>query len=110
MIHDLLLLQRHVRGFPTLSIRWDEGAGTFTGRDAARALEMVERAAQAGYVQIDPIPSSHELGAEPMKSRTDLAAIFEPYYILPSLFAEAMPIALSDDEDEEDDDGLQRVY
>jgi hypothetical protein len=108
MKHDLLLLSRG--GLRTLSIRWDEDAGTFTRRDAARALELVESAAQAGCVQIHPIPSSHKLSAEPMKSRTDLAAIFEPYYILPPLFAEAMPAAPSDDEDEGDDDGLQRVY
>lgn len=101
MTHDLLLLPLEGVRFPALSVRWDESAGTFTGRDAERARYMVHEADRMRFVPIPPHPSSHELSPEPARSRTDLAAIFGRWYVLPSLLADAMPAVGESGEDDD---------
>jgi hypothetical protein len=91
MTHDLLLLPLEGVRFPALSVRWDESAGTFTGRDAERVRYMVHEADRMRFVPIHPHPCSHELSADPARSRADLAAILARWYILPSLLAAALP-------------------
>lgn len=103
MKHDLLLLPLPRCLFPAISVLWDEDAGTFAGRDADRVREFVYQATKDGGVAIEPHPTSHQLSAEPAKSRADMAAIFGRYYILPSLLAEAIPV--DGDEDDAGDDG-----
>ncbi len=90
-------------GTDVLSIRWDEDAGTFTGRDAERARELVRYAEQARFVAIHPHPCSHELSANPMRSRADLAAVFGRSYILPAILLEALPCGEGGDGDPGED-------
>jgi len=75
-----------------LSFRWDEDAGVFTGRDAALTLAFVDDARAQGGASIHPIPCTHDLSPDPMRSRADLAAIFGMHYMLPSVWADALPV------------------
>lgn len=85
--HRLHLLSRH--SAPALMpmehagllFEWNEEEGTFSGRDAERAREIVAAAERAGLV-----------GSDAMRSRADLAAAFAPLFVLPPYLAEARPI------------------
>ena len=50
---------------------WDEATGAISGPSAVTILTM----AREGGVSLHPHPSYHAFGAEPLKSRTDLAAM-----------------------------------
>lgn len=58
---------------------WDEVAGTVSGPDA----DYIRSRAAAGGMPINPPPSHHEFSAEPLKSRTDVAAIIGLWHRVP---------------------------
>ena len=58
-------------GVEPLVFEWDERSGTVTGPGAA----LVKALAADGGVPLHPAPAWHAFGAEPLKSRADLAAI-----------------------------------
>ncbi len=114
MLHDVYLLPARLRGshLPTpdwgLVFVWDECAGTFDGRDARIAREMVDAARLARFVAIEPHPSSHKVSPEPERCRADIAAIFGQWYALPEWLESARPIGESANDDEAGEAG--RVY
>jgi hypothetical protein len=69
-----------------LWVWWDEDAGTFWGRGARHARELVANARQSW-----PHASSHELSDDPARSRVDIAAIFGQLYLLPPWLDGARP-------------------
>lgn len=58
----------------------------------ARKLQAASRSTRSRPRTISP---------EPMRSLSDLAAIFVPYYVLPRILDEAMPAAPEHDPDEQ---------
>lgn len=73
-----------------LSFWIDVDAGELGGRDADRVRDFFDSAMRAGSVAIEPHPNSHAV-TDPYRTPADVAAIFAPYYILPSWLAEALP-------------------
>jgi len=72
---------------------WDEETGTVSGPSA----DEIRRIAAGRGVSRHPIPSSHRFGPEPLKSRTDLAAIVGEFHQLPPELADAYPRHPDDD-------------
>lgn len=71
---------------------WDSVSGTVSGTSA----ELIRQAAAEGGTRVHPMPAFHEFGAEPLKSRTDMAAIIGLLHQLPTELADAYPVV--DDE------------
>jgi hypothetical protein len=67
---------------------WDDEAGTVSGPGA----EDILRWAAAGGVPMHPMPAGHTFSAEPLKSRTDLAAIIGLLHRLPPELQDAYPL------------------
>lgn len=80
---------------------WDDEAGTVSGPSAADIMQVVH----SGGVPMHPMPVAHTFSAEPLKSRTDLAAIIGHRHRLPVALKDAYPelIEGEDDPDYEDD-------
>lgn len=78
---------------------WDEEAGTVSGPGAAEILRWVA----AGGVPMHPAPASHTFSADPLKNRTDMAAILGLLHRLPPDLQGAYP-QLVDEGGEEDPD------
>lgn len=66
---------------------WDEETGTVSGPDADFILES---ASSAG-IQIHPLPSYHTFSAQPLKSRTDMAAIIGLWHRVPEALLACYP-------------------
>lgn len=70
-----------------LVFEWDERTGAVTGPSA----ELVKEAAADGGVPLHPAPAWHPFGAEPLKSRADVAAIIGHLHQLPEDLAGDYP-------------------
>ena len=70
-----------------LVFEWDALTGAVTGPSAAQVKEV----AADGGVPLHPAPAWHTFGAEPLKSRTDLAAIIGHLHQLPDDLIDAYP-------------------
>lgn len=66
---------------------WDEETGTVSGPDAAELLTI----ASWGGIGAHPVPAAHKFGPEPLKSKTDLAAIIGWRHALPDDLAPFYP-------------------
>jgi len=58
---------------------WDEEAGVVSGRDA----DIIQDMATWGEISAHPYPWAHTFGPEPLKSKTDMAAIIGWEHELP---------------------------
>lgn len=76
---------------------WDDEAGTVSGPGA----EEIMRWASAGGVPMHPMPAGHTFSAEPLKSRTDMAAIIGLQHLLPPELADAYPALVEGEDDPE---------
>lgn len=88
-----------------LDFFWNEETGEVSGKSA----EAVRRWAELGgtYVATHPEPSSHQLSSEPLKNRTDMAALIGYWYELPEELKGYYPMI----EDEEAmDDASFKVF
>ena len=70
-----------------LVFEWDALTGAVTGPSAAQVKEV----AADGGVPLHPAPAWHTFGAEPLKSRADLAAIVGHLHQLPGELAGDYP-------------------
>lgn len=70
-----------------LVFEWDERTGAVTGPSA----DLVKEVAADGGVPLHPAPAWHTFGAEPLKSRTDMAAIIGHLHQLPDDLIDAYP-------------------
>ena len=75
-------------GVEPLVFEWDERSGTVTGPGAA----LVKALAADGGVPLHPAPAWHSFGAEPLKSRADVAAIIGHLHQLPDELAADYPV------------------
>jgi hypothetical protein len=66
---------------------WDVDAGTVAGPDAAEILT----AASWGGIGAHPAPAAHKFSPEPLKSKTDMAAIVGWRHVLPDDLAPFYP-------------------
>ncbi len=80
---------------------WDVTTGAVFGPAAARILDM----ATWGTVSAHPSPWSWNLGPEPTKSLTDMAAILGWAHRLPEDLQAHYPRPADDDEDVEEEPG-----
>ncbi|MBK8068875.1 MAG: hypothetical protein IPK27_15030 [Rhodanobacteraceae bacterium] len=76
-----------VRNEAPLVFDWDVATGEVSGPDAARVLEM----AKWPSVSAHPVPWAWDLGPEPTKSLTDMAAILGWSHDLPDELAAHYP-------------------
>lgn len=76
---------------------WDDEAGTVDGPDAA----VVRDIASWGGISAHPLPWAHEFSAEPLKSKTDMAAIIGWEHRLPPDLEDFYP--------QLEDDGIPEV-
>lgn len=75
-------LEPHRDGREPLCFSWDARTGTVTGPGAEYIREM----ATVGSIPVHPVPCSHRLSSEPLKSWEDMAAIFAfDYHLTPDL-------------------------
>ncbi|GAB4396373.1 MAG: hypothetical protein OHK0048_00860 [Rhodoferax sp.] len=58
---------------------WDDEAGTVSGPDAA----IIEEIASWGGISAHPYPYAHQFSSEPLKNKTDMAAIIGWEHELP---------------------------
>lgn len=79
---------------------WDEVAGTVSGPGA----KEIERYSNCGSIQMHPWPAEHQFSAEPLKSRTDLAAIVGLRHRLPPELEDAYPVLVEGDVDPDYED------
>lgn len=63
----------------TWRFSWNDETGEVTGPDAAEVLEI----SRWGGIDVHPLPFAHEFSAEPLKSKTDMAAIIGRDHRLP---------------------------
>ena len=70
-----------------LVFEWDERTGAITGPSA----DLVKEVAADGGVPLHPAPAWHTFGAEPLKSRADVAAIIGHLHQLPDELAADYP-------------------
>lgn len=66
---------------------WDEATGTVTGPDAAEIVAM----SKWGGIGAHPLPWAVEFSAEPLRSKTDMAAIIGLEHQLPEDLAPYYP-------------------
>jgi hypothetical protein len=80
---------------------WDDEAGTVSGPSA----EEITRYAGLGGIPMHPMPAEHTFSGEPLKSRTDMAAIIGYRHQIPSELQAAYPELIEGevDPDYEDD-------
>lgn len=74
-------------GYRPLEFSWDENTGELAGRDA----DYVKVLASQGVVSAHPVPHDYALSAEPLKNKTDMAAILGYEYRLPEDLAPFYP-------------------
>ena len=86
-------------GLETLDFEWNEETGEVSGKSADTVKKWAGMAGE--LIATNPIPSSYQLSAEPLRSRQDLAALLGMWYELPEWLAEAYPKP----EDEDAPDG-----
>lgn len=79
-------------GVEPLVFEWDERSGTVAGPGAA----LVKALAADGGVPLHPAPAWHAFGAEPLKSRADLAAIVGHLHQLPDELAGDYPAVVEE--------------
>lgn len=84
---------------------WDDVAGTVSGPGAVE----IRRLAKAGGVPMHPLPAGHLFSADPLKSRTDLAAIIGLQHRLPPELADAYPDLIEGKADPDYKDDLPGV-
>lgn len=68
---------------------WDDETGRVTGPDAAEVVAI----SKGGAVMSHPCPAMHDLSAEPLKSKVDMAAIIGEQHILPDELRDYYPKA-----------------
>jgi hypothetical protein len=66
---------------------WDDEAGIVSGPSA----EAIRISASFGSIPMHPMPAEHRFSAEPLKSRTDIAAIIGYRHLLPAELRDAYP-------------------
>jgi hypothetical protein len=79
--------EHHVQEEDPLIFDWDDETGEISGPSAAWILEV----AACRYVPINPPPQSWDLSPEPLKSKTDMAAIIGVWHRLPEDLVEHYP-------------------
>ena len=79
-------------GVEPLVFEWDARSGSVTGPGAA----LVKALAADGGVPLHPAPAWHAFGAEPLKSRADLAAIVGHLHQLPDELAGDYPTVVEE--------------
>jgi hypothetical protein len=89
----------------TLIFDWDEVQGTVTGPGA----DYILKHAAQGSISVHPMPWSHTFGAEPLKSKTDIAAIIGYQHKLPDDLAAWYPQCQKDEDDDSGYSGLDIV-
>jgi len=70
-----------------LEFAWDPATGALSGRDA----QQVRKMASWDSVDAHPMPWAWTLGAEPLRSHTDMAAIVGSHWHLPAELVEHYP-------------------
>ncbi len=72
---------------------WDESAGTISGEGESWSRDLMS----AGEVDCHPRPGhTHKLSAQPLRSRTDMAALIGYAHRLPDLLANDYPFGTDD--------------
>lgn len=80
---------------PKLDLVWDERAGTISGEGESWIRDLIK----SGEVKCHPGPGwFHKLSADPLRSRTDMAALTGCAHRIPDALVDAYPSG-SDDED-----------
>lgn len=74
-------------GATSLEFAWDPETGELAGRDA----QQVRKMAAWGQVDAHPMPWAWTLGADPLRSYTDMAAIVGSCWQLPAELVEHYP-------------------
>lgn len=77
-------------GFQSLVFSWDPETGKVSGLDAATVRELAKPGA---VIDAHPYPRTWKLGREPLKSRTDLAAIIGTRWRVPEELLADYPAA-----------------
>lgn len=72
---------------PPLIFEWDESSGAVRGPSAG----LLRSVAEEGGTPLHPTPAYHRFSSEPLKSRTDLAAIIGYLHCLPVDLVDAYP-------------------
>lgn len=79
---------------PRLDLVWDESAGTLSGDGEEWLRELMS----AGSVRCHPGPGhTHTLSTDPLRSRTDMAALIGCSHRIPAELAEDYPFGPDED-------------
>lgn len=87
-------------GLEPIDFYWDEKTGEVSGKSGDTVKKWAEMAGER--IAINPIPRSHQLSQEPLKSRKDIAALLGMWYELPEWLAGYYP-SVEEDEAQEDE-------
>lgn len=81
--------------YPHLDLMWDECAGTLSGAGEEWIRELISY----GGVKCHPGPGwFHKLSADPLRSRTDMAALIGCAHRVPDVLADAYPQGTDNEE------------
>lgn len=95
MLRELHLERSNPRISDPLEFAWDDETGEVTGRDAARVKAMADDALRNGTIGCKPIPSCID-ATDPLRNRTEFAALLGDLWKLPSDLDAAYPVIEDD--------------